>query len=64
MVEWDMAHLCYCCLHLEDCWVARNQYPVLDCAEFEPEDEYPDGDAYWEYMNASLYGKEPIGHED
>ena len=61
-----MAHLCHCCLHAEGCWRAQIDYPIFDCDEFEPEDEeeYLDGDAYWEYMNAALYGKEVVGHAD
>lgn len=62
--EWDMVHLCYTCIHAQDCWEAHNRYPILDCNEFESEDTYPDGDAYAEYMGASLFGKEPIGHGD
>ena len=59
-------HLCANCLHFEGCWIAQNKFPVFDCSEFEPEDdeEYPDGDAYWEYINAALYGKEVVGHAD
>ena len=57
-------HLCDCCLHVKECWEAHSNYPILECWEFESDEEpYPDGDAYWEYMNASLYGKEAIGHE-
>ena len=57
-------HLCHTCLHSQDCYEAHTRYPILDCGEFEPEDAEPDGDAYWEYMNASLYGHEPVGHGD
>ena len=60
-----VSELCYSCLYLADCWEARNRY-VLDCWNYESveEDAYPDGDAYWEYMNAALFGKEAVGHAD
>ena len=59
-------HLCYICLHSQDCWEAHTKFPILDCSEFEPleGDIYPDGDAYWEYMGAALFNREPIGHGD
>ena len=62
--EYIEDHLCYRCLHAQDCWEAHDKELVLSCIEFEEWGPEPDGDAYWEYMNASLYGHEPIGHGD
>ena len=62
--DYNEDHLCSRCIHAQDCWEAHNKKLVLDCNEFEPWEPEPDGDAYWEYMNASLYGREPVGHGD
>jgi hypothetical protein len=61
-----MEHLCDNCIFSGEC-SGDAEYPVLDCIDFDDGyegPEYPDGDAYREYMNVSLFRREVIGHED
>jgi hypothetical protein len=59
-----IVHLCDSCVHAEYCEGERQSFPIRECGAYECDEPDIDGDAYWEYMNASLYGREVIGHED
>ena len=62
----SVVHLCDACMHVNEC-VFASDFPVLDCVDFDDGysgPEYPDGDAYVEYVRASLFGKGVVGHED
>ena len=53
-----VCHLCQACKLSDECPLAK-MFPILDCQDFDDGyrgPEYPDGDAYWEYRGAELFG--------
>jgi len=62
----EFVHLCNVCIFQDEC-LGVAEYPVLNCVDFDDGydgPEYPDGDAYREYMMASWGQRRAIGHED
>lgn len=59
-----MIHLCNFCIYYDEC-NSKAIPQVVDCADFEdgyPGPEYPDGDAYQEWLSATFFDLEPVGH--
>lgn len=57
-------HLCSDCIFCDVCDGA-DEYPVTGCVDFEDAyrgPEYPDGDAYQEWLSATFFDLDPVGH--
>ena len=53
-----LVHLCEACIFSEEC-PGATEYPVLNCVDFDDGyegPEYPDGDAYREWLQVTLRG--------